>query len=170
MRSTPNALVLVLLAATLAAPAALAQSSPGQMHQGGARHSGRYSAESVEQRISDLHAKLQITPDEEALWDKFARVMRDNAQQMRQSASERASKLKDMNASDNMQSYAQLAMLHAQDLQNLTAVFQPLYASLSPEQQRAADTMFRNVAMRYVASRRHQGLAVAAERVRQSPE
>jgi periplasmic protein CpxP/Spy len=108
---------------------------------------------------------LQITPDEEALWDKFAQVMRDNAQQMRQSASERASKLKDMNASDNMQSYAQLAMLHAQDLQNLTAVFQPLYASLSQEQQRAADTMFRNV-----TSRRHQGLAVAAERERQSPE
>ena len=155
MRSTPNALVLVLLAATLAAPAALAQNPPGQMHQGGARHSGRYSAESVEQRIADLHAKLQITPDEEALWGKFAQVMRDNAQQMRQSASERASKLKDMNASDNMQSYAQLAMLHAQDLQSLTVAFQPLYASLSQDQQHAADALFREAGMRRAGGRRH---------------
>ena len=74
--------------------------------------------------------------------------MRDNAQQMRQSAGERASRLKEMNASDNMQSYAQLTMLHAQDLQNLSAAFQPLYASLSQDQQHAADTMFREVAMR----------------------
>ena len=154
MRSTPNALVLALLAATLSAPAALAQNSaasPGQMH----RQGGRYSADRVEQRITDLHARLQITPDEQALWDKFAQVMRDNAQQMRQSAGERASRLKEMNASDNMQSYAQLAMLHAQDLQNLSAAFQPLYASLSQDQQRAADTMFRDVAMRRAGNRRH---------------
>jgi periplasmic protein CpxP/Spy len=154
MRSTPNALVLALLAATLSAPAAFAESSAaslGQMH----RQGGRYSADRVEQRIMDLHARLQITPDEQALWDKFAQVMRDNAQQMRQSAGERASRLKEMNASDNMQSYAQLAMLHAQDLQNLSAAFQPLYASLSQDQQRAADTMFRDVAMRRAGNRRH---------------
>ena len=153
MRSTPNALVLALLAATLSAPAAVAQNSaasPGQTH----RQGGRYSADRVEQRIADLHAKLQITPEEQALWDKFAQVMRDNAQKLSESAGERAAKLKDMNASDNMQSYAQLAMVHAQDLQNLTAAFQPLYASLSPEQQHEADTMFRNVAMR--RAERHQ--------------
>jgi periplasmic protein CpxP/Spy len=154
MRSTPNALVLALLAATLSAPAAFAQNSaasPGQTH----RQGGRYSADRVEQRIADLHAKLQITQDEQALWDKFAQVMRDNAQQMRQSAGERAARLKEMNASDNMQSYAQLTMLHAQDLQNLSAAFQPLYASLSQDQQHAADTMFRDVATRRAGSRRH---------------
>jgi hypothetical protein len=167
MQSTPNALVLALLATTLWAPA-FAQNSTapsGQVH----RHGGRYSAESVEERITNLRAKLQITPEEQPQWDKFAQVMRDNAQQMRQSAGERAAKLKDMKAPDNMQSYAQLAMLHAQDLQNLTAAFQPLYASLSPEQQRAADELFRNVAMR-AASRRQQGLALSANRTKPSPE
>jgi protein CpxP len=154
MRSTPNALVLALLAAILSAPAGFARNSaatPGQAH----RQGGRYSADRVEQRIADLHARLQITPEEQALWDKFAQVMRDNAQQMRQSAGERASRLKEMNASDNMQSYAQLAMLHAQDLQNLSAAFQPLYASLSQDQQHAADALFREVAMRRPGSRRH---------------
>ncbi len=149
MRPTKKIFAGLLLAATLSAPAALAQNPttpPGQTHQADTR---------VEQHIANLHARLKITPTEQALWDKFADVMRANAQQMRQSASERAAKLKDMNASDNMQSYAQLAMLHAQDLQNLTAAFQPLYASFSADQQRIADTMFRNVAIRRAA--RHHG-------------
>ena len=40
----------------------------------------------VEQRIVDLRARLHITPDEQVLWDKFAQVMRDNAQHMLQTA------------------------------------------------------------------------------------
>lgn len=153
MRLIPNAFFGLLVAATLSAPAALAQgpaASPEQMH-----HKGQTSADRVEQHIAALHAKLHITQDEQALWDKFAEVMRNNAHQMAESAGERASKLNTMNASDNMQSYAQLAMTHAQDLQNLTAAFQPLYASFSPDQQHIADTMFRNVALRHSSGHQH---------------
>ncbi len=150
MRPVPSALVGMLLAATLSAPAALAQTStasPGQMHHPAMNRTDGDATNRVERRIADLRAKLHITPDEQALWDKFAGVMRDNAKQMRERASERAAKLSSMNASDNMQSYAQLAMLHAQDLQNLSAAFQSLYASLSPDQQHTADTMFRDATM-----------------------
>ena len=46
-------------------------------------------------------------------------------------------------------------MLHAQDLQNLSAAFQPRYASLSQDQQHAADALFREVGMRRPGGRRH---------------
>jgi hypothetical protein len=77
MRSTPYALVGLLLGATLSAPAALAQSptTPAVQTQRGAQS----TPDRVEQRIADLHARLQITPDQQPLWDKFAQVMRDNA-------------------------------------------------------------------------------------------
>ena len=88
--------------------------------------------------------------------NQFAQVMRDNAQHMRQAADDRANKLKTMNASDNMLSYAQLAMQHAQDVQNLATAFQPLYAALSPDQQKTADVMFRDVGMPHKRSvRKH---------------
>ena len=140
------------LAATLSLPiAALAQNppaSPKQTTQSETqRPAGQTAPDRVEQRIVDLHVRLHITPDEQTLWDKFAQVMRDNAQHMRQTAADRADKLKTMNASENMQSYAQIAMQHAQDVQNLASAFQPLYASFSPDQQRTADVMFRDVGM-----------------------
>ena len=146
-----NALFGLLLAVSLGVLSAFAQNTAAS--PGPTRHAAS-AVDRVEQRIASLHTKLGITPAEQPLWDKFAQVMRDNAQKQSETAGERAAKLKDMNASDNMQSYAQLAMVHAQDLQNLTAAFQPLYASLSPEQQHEADTMFRNVAMR--RAERHQ--------------
>jgi hypothetical protein len=153
MHPAPSALFGLLLAATLTTPAAFAQNSPAITGQAPA--GSQTAVERVEKRIADLHARLQITPAEEPLWDKFAQVMRDNAQRMSQTAGERAARLKDMNASDNMQSYAQLAMLHAQDVQSLSAAFQPLYASLSPDQQHTADTIFRSATLTRSARHRH---------------
>jgi hypothetical protein len=143
----------MLLATTLAMPAALAKNSTSSTGQTSAP--GQTAVDRVEKRIADLHAKLQITPAEQPLWDKFAQIMRENAQRISQSASERAAKLKDMTASDNMQSYAQLAMLHAQDVENLSAAFLPLYASFSPDQQHNADALFRNVSTSRAARHRH---------------
>ena len=151
MRSFLNTSVACMsLAATLSLPiAALAQNPPAPPKQTTQsdthRPAGQATPDRVEQRIADLHARLHITPDEQAQWDQFAQVMRDNAQHMRQTADDRAAKIKTMNASENMLSYAQIAMQHAQDVQKLASAFQPLYASLSPDQQRTADEMFRNV-------------------------
>lgn len=144
----------MLLAATLSLPiAALAQNPaapPKQMgHSDIHRPAGQAMPDRVEQRVADLRARLHITPDQQTQWDQFAQVMRDNAQHMRQTAEDRATKIKSMTASENMLSYAQIAMQHAQELQNLASAFQPLYASLSQDQQRTADAMFRDVGMRH---------------------
>jgi hypothetical protein len=158
MRSSLNiSIACWSVAALLSLPiAALAQTTPAPPKQTTQSDTKQPAApakpDRVERRIADLYARLQITPPEQPLWDKFAQVMRDNAQHMRQTADDRAAKIKTMNASENMMSYAQIAMLHAQDVQNLASAFQPLYAALSPDQQQLADAMFRDVGMPH---RRH---------------
>ena len=103
----------------------------------------------VEQRIRDLHTELHITPAIESQWNQFAQVMRDNATDMSQSFDQRGARLTSMNASENMQSYAMLASQHAQDMQKLATAFQTLYASMSDDQKKAADIVFRPRADRH---------------------
>ena len=59
---------------------------------------------------------------------------------------QRAEKLTSMTAVDNMQSYAQIEQERAQDMQKLVPAFQTLYGSLSDQQKKTADQMFRNYA------------------------
>jgi hypothetical protein len=47
-----------------------------------------------------------------------------------------------------MQSYAQLSQQHAEDMQKLSAAFQTLYDSMSPDQKQNADAVFRGRATR----------------------
>jgi protein CpxP len=103
----------------------------------------RLAPQAVEQHINRLHEELQITPAQQQQWDQFAQVMRDNAADMRQAIEQRGTQLASMNAAQDMQSYAQLSEQHAQDMQKLSAAFQPLYDSMSPEQKQNADAVFR---------------------------
>jgi D-alanyl-D-alanine carboxypeptidase len=98
----------------------------------------------IEQRIADLHAKLQISAAEQPQWDQFAQVMRDNARTMNQTFQQRVHTLPAMTATDNMQSYAQIATEHAQEMQKLVPAFEALYASMPDSQQRVADKVFRD--------------------------
>jgi protein CpxP len=99
--------------------------------------------ERVEEHISRLHAQLRITPAEEPQWNQFAQVMRENAKDMEQVLQERANGFAGMNAADNLQSYAHVAQRHAQDTEKLATAFQALYGSLSDEQKKNADAVFR---------------------------
>jgi hypothetical protein len=107
----------------------------------------------VDKRIADLHKQLHITSAESSQWDQFAQVMRDNAKEVDQSYKDRADKLDTMSAVDNMQSFAQIEQLRAQQMQKLVPAFQTLYASLSDEQKQDADALFRNQAAKSQAHR-----------------
>src|SRR5476649_2994675 len=75
----------VALAASLALSTAFAQSSaPAAPAGASAPDTARGQAREarVEQRISELHAKLKITPAQDEQWNKFADVMRDNGHTM----------------------------------------------------------------------------------------
>ena len=163
-------------AASTQAPAAAAPSSPGttapsttmKMGQGpsGTMHKGKPHSRAaasvpadqttqamVENRLSELHSRLKITPAQGQQWDQFAQVMRDNAKAMDQLYKERADKLSSMSAVDNMQSFAQIEQERGQDMQKLVPAFQTLYASLSDDQKQSADRMFRYEAAHAQAKR-----------------
>jgi protein CpxP len=165
----------VALAALLALPgAALAQSSqspaaptPSSPPSAGAASpmaghavAGKNVEERVERYIKDLHARLQITPAEETQWNQFAEVMRQNARNMDQTLMQRAERFPTMNAVQDMQSYAELAEQHAEDVKKLIPAFENLYNAMSEQQKQLADRVFRANAERHMgASQTHRGRA-----------
>jgi hypothetical protein len=111
----------------------------------------------VEHHIAELHTQLAITPAEQPQWDQFAKVMRDNAAQMGATLDGRGGQMAHMNAVENMQSYATLAQLHAENMKRLTASFGTLYGALSDDQKHLADTVFRNDQPHHGSAHRHVG-------------
>ncbi len=117
-------------------------------HMRSAARPGQTMEQMAEQRITDLHARLHITAQQQSQWDQFAQVMRDNAKDIDQAYQQRAASMVSMNAVENMQSYAKIEQSRVQDLQKLVPAFQTLYASLSDQQKQQADQLFRNQATR----------------------
>lgn len=97
----------------------------------------------VDQRIKTLATQLGITEDQMPMWQAFAQTMRDNAAATEALFQRRASTATNMNAVDNMRSYAEIARAYADNTDRLTTDFASLYASLSDVQRRAADAVFR---------------------------
>ncbi len=98
----------------------------------------------AELRIKDMHAQLMITPTEEAQWGKIADLMRDNAKTMDTLTQARATHAKDLTAVDDLKSYGEIAQAHADGIKKMTPLFADLYAGMSNEQKKAADTLFRH--------------------------
>lgn len=128
------AALLIPVAAPLAAPAAPVTAAPAA------------TAAAVDQRIKALQSQLGITPEQTPLWTAFGQAMRDNATSTEELFQQRASTAETMSAIDNMHSYATLARTYADDTAKLSTAFDSLYASLSPTQKQAADTLFRQQA------------------------
>jgi len=147
VRSLQFAAAPALLALTLLAGPALAQggaSAPAAKSAAPARSSpAQRHEEAVESRIKQLHEQMQITDQQAPQWDAFAQVMRDNGTRAGQAFQERAQKLSTMNADDVMKSYTALAQMHADNMQKLSTSFSALYATLSDEQKKTADRLFR---------------------------
>ena len=98
----------------------------------------------IEARIAALHASLKITPAQEEKWKAVAQVMRDNARDMGEIIRNRRQHSTTMNALDDMRSYAAIADAHAAGVHKLIPVFEALYASMTPDQKRNADIVFRH--------------------------
>jgi Skp family chaperone for outer membrane proteins len=142
-RLTRAALVVVLLVGPALAPLASAQSSvpsAGPQNNAGLLRS---LPKNVDQHIAKLHDALKITPAEEPQWAPFAQVMRENSEAMQVAFQQRAESLPTMSAVQNLQSYAYISSVQAQNLKQLAAAFQTLYNRLPPDQQKLADQVFR---------------------------
>ncbi len=100
-------------------------------------------AESVEQRITTLHTRLQITPGEEASWRAVAAVMRDNEARMRAMVLAReAEPAHHVDALEDLRTYEHFVQAHVDGLKQLRGVFEVLYNTMPDDQKLVADGVF----------------------------
>ena len=97
----------------------------------------------AEAGIKDLHSKLKITEAQEGLWNKVSQVMRANTKTMDSLMRVRDEKIKTMNAVEDLKSYSEVTDAQAAGLKKFISAFEALYASLSEEQKRDADRLFK---------------------------
>jgi len=107
----------------------------------------------TEARIQDLHARLNITPAQEDLWNKVTQVMRDDAKTMDALNQTRFEKAKAMTAVEDLKSYSEVAQAHADGLKNFIPVFEALYTGMSDDQKKDADSLFRHGSHRTLKSK-----------------
>jgi periplasmic protein CpxP/Spy len=99
--------------------------------------------ETVEHRITSLHAALKITPEQEKQWNAVAQAMRENASAMdKLVASKRTTPPQNMTAVDDLKTYQQFAQAHVEGLKNLIASFGTLYDAMPADQKKIADGVF----------------------------
>jgi hypothetical protein len=96
----------------------------------------------VEGQIAFMKAALEITPAQEAHWNKVADAMRANSSETQRlyDTLQSASKPPET-AVQRIESHVRLAELSVKEGQRFLAAFRPLYASLSKDQKAAADEL-----------------------------
>lgn len=101
--------------------------------------------ETVEQRITALHAALKITPEQEPKWNGVAQAMRENASAMdKLVASNRTTPPQNLSAVEDLKTYQKFAQAHVDGLKNLISSFSTLYDAMPDGQKKVADTVFDN--------------------------
>ena len=96
-----------------------------------------------EARITNLHAKLRITPAQEDLWSSVTTVMRANAKAMEPLRKARYDRAPTMTAVEDFTSYAEIADAHADGIKRFVPAFTALYDSMADAQRKTTDTIFR---------------------------
>src|SRR5271169_2050125 len=127
---------------------AFAQSTPAPVNSGAEQTATRHHAtermlpgQLADGRIAFLKAELKITPPQETAWQQVAAAMRENANALDQVITAARQNPSAMNAVQRIERRQQFASVRAGNDARLLAAFKPLYASLSPEQQRLANQL-----------------------------
>jgi protein CpxP len=138
------AMTALLGVSLLATPlAAYAADATAAVQQDGTK-AANAPAETVEQRITNLHAELKITPAEESKWNNVAQAMRENAAAMEKLAAAKTVQApSSMTAVDDLKRYEAYAQAHVDGLKNLIASFETLYATFPDAQKKTADQVFQ---------------------------
>ncbi len=122
------------------APSASVPPSPAASAQAGKADARRDMR--VDRHIKELRGKLKITAAEETQWGAVAKTMRDNASALDMAIDKREAIIHNATAIDDLNAYADIAQAHADAVKKLSAVFSPLYASMSDTQKKVADEVF----------------------------
>jgi hypothetical protein len=97
----------------------------------------------TEAQIKQLEGSLNITEAQKELWNNLTQVMRENAKDMDALTKERAEKTKPMNAVEHLKFHSQISEAHLDQLNKLIPPFEAFYASMSDEQKKITDAIFR---------------------------
>lgn len=139
LRTIP-AIAIGLFAATslaLAVPALAQTAAPAKQE---AQKSGPDPY--IEGQIAFTKAALEITPAQEAKWDKVAAVMRENNRETQATYDkQQAATGKSESAVERVETQIESAELSAKEGKRFLEAFRPLYASLSKEQKATADEL-----------------------------
>ncbi|MDB5393853.1 MAG: hypothetical protein JWM91_1359 [Rhodospirillales bacterium] len=98
----------------------------------------------AEARLEEMRARLKITPAQDPQWQEFVKAERDGAKEMSELIEKRNQSSKAMNAVDDFKNYAAIAEAHEDSLKKVVPAFEKLYASLTDEQKKLADAMFKD--------------------------
>jgi len=105
------------------------------------------AVEYTEAQIKQLQGVLKITEAQQELWNNLTQVMRENAKDMDALtdtlAKERAESTKTMNAVEHMKLHSQITTAHSDQLEKFIPPFEAFYSSMSDEQRKSTDTIFR---------------------------
>jgi protein CpxP len=148
------ATTLVSIGLAAAVPATLAQTAGPAADAGKSQAAQRQferrpamtPSERVEARLAYMRTALKITAAQQAQWDAYANVQRKHAAAMEKRFQERRAQMgqrpadgKRPTAVEQHQRQRDRMVTATQRLDELLAVEKPLYATLSPDQQRVAD-------------------------------
>jgi hypothetical protein len=139
--AAPVVVMAVFLAAifftwtNLSMAAAADQAAPAKVR--------RSHVERTEAHIKDLQLALKITKEQQGLWDELTQVMRDNAKILEDLVKARIDKKNNMNAVEDLKSYSQISEAQLEGMQKFIPAFEALYNSMSDEQKKNADVLFK---------------------------
>lgn len=101
------------------------------------------AVEKAEAQIKQLENEITISKDQEELWNNLTEVMRENAKDMDALTKERDENAKTMNSVEHMKFHSQITETHLGHMKKLIPPYEAFYDSMSDEQKKVADTVFR---------------------------
>jgi hypothetical protein len=97
----------------------------------------------TEAQIKQLQGVLNITADQQELWNKLTAVMRENAKDMDALSKERAENTKPLNAVEHLKFHQEITQAHLDQLEKLIPPFEAFYNSLTDQQKNITNAIFR---------------------------
>lgn len=101
------------------------------------------AADYTEARIKKLQTAIKITAEQQVLWNNLTQVMRDNAKELDTMSKDKSEATKSMNALEAMKFHSQITESRLEQQKKLIPPFEALYTSMSDEQKKVTDTIFR---------------------------
>lgn len=137
--------------ALAAAPSAAQDATPAAKEPRAAQPSQRQAralpSERVESRITELKSALKITPAQEPQWNAFADTLRKQARagdgrvKEHRARADKGAKAAPVTAIQRLEQRQAFMKEASARMDELLATARPLYATLSPEQQKIADDL-----------------------------